>query len=110
MKRQSRTLAMLGLGSALLVGAAQAQPPAGTQGGSPPDTLPASSPGAPSGTSSSSQTITTTTQQSGDTLAADEFAAEGDATLAETGGEPWMLVFAGSIILAGGLVLRRRIS
>lgn len=100
MKKQTRTLALLGLGSALLTGVANAQPPAADQGAVS---------NAPAATTTTS---TTTTQTSGDPMSADSSAMDdtgADSTLPQTGGEPWMLVLGGTTIAGSALLLRRRL-
>lgn len=123
MKRQTTTLALLSLGSMLMIGAAQAQPPAGMQGGPPQGSSSSplgssssgSSPsgssqsGPPPGTVSSSQTTTTTTQ-TGDALAVDSGVSQDESAVPATGGEPWMMVFAGSLIAVSAVAMRRRLS
>lgn len=120
MKRQTRTLALLSLGSMIMIGAAQAQPPAGTQGGPPQGSSSSGSSSSGSSSSGSSpsgpppgttmQQTTTTTTQTGDALATDAGVAQDESAVPATGGEPWMMVFAGSLIAVSAFAMRRRLS
>jgi len=105
-----RTATALGLGMILamapLAMAQEAPPDPGAPGAGTPTSSTANDPGSID-TSKQTTTTTTTTQTSG----ADNQAVGGDtatAPLPNTGGDPLLFVLAGSMLIGGGWVLRRK--
>lgn len=107
MKTTRNSFALLTLGTALLVSAAQAQAP----GGPPAAGAPAGAPGAAGAAGSATtvtndQTTVTTTEDTFGGEAGTELTAE---PLPDTGGAPLAMAIGGAIIAAGSLLLRRKL-
>ncbi|HEX8551002.1 MAG TPA: LPXTG cell wall anchor domain-containing protein [Abditibacteriaceae bacterium] len=98
------SLLTLALGATLLSGIANAQAP-GTPG-APGD---AAAPAGAGAVTNSTTTETTVTTDPGADVAVGEPMAAGEA-LPDTGGEPWLMAFAGIAIAGGALVMRRKLA